>query len=239
MEKSCFCSSSVVHTFTKTKKKNFTGLKLPESTLNRDLSALLREQPPSALKGAVTATGVTTGSTDASDPAALPLLLSLLPPALLTDLRYLSPHPAKRDALVAVYISTLGDPSPSPHEPPRQQGDDAAEGGGGGGEGKGDRRQQEALAARAAAIAAQKQRAEQARRAGLRALRDEEAEVARALRVGKDGLRMQLAQTTTTTTDGGGGGGGGGRGGEAGGGSGGGDKGGDSAPAAAAGSAAT
>ncbi len=151
-------------------------MKLPDSTLKSDFSALLKSQPLSVL--------------NRSTPP------SLLPESILTDIRWLSPNPKKREELLEAYIATLDPPpagnpeviSPEEQEESRKQQEAR------------DRRRQ-ALAEREARIAAEKRRQDQARRWGRERLHNEEVAVAQAMRVGKEGLKTQLGLHATDPTE--------------------------------------
>ena len=139
---------------------------MPESTRKSDLTALLKSQPLTLLDW----------STD----------LSLLPPAILTDVRYVSLDPSIRDPLLEAYISTL-EPAPADATGDRLYDDEEAT------KRKSEReRWERALAAREAAVATEKRRQRGQLEYGRGRLREEEEEIKRAMKVGKEGLRAQL-----------------------------------------------
>ncbi|KAI9787452.1 MAG: hypothetical protein M1816_007500 [Peltula sp. TS41687] len=160
-----------------------SGLKIPESTLKSDFSALLKAQPLSILNRS-------------TNP-------SLLPPTILTDIRYISLDARTRDALIEAYISTLG-PAPAAADPAALSMEEQEET---------QRRRQErerrekALAEREERIAGEKRRHARELQLGRERLRAEETQIARAMRVGKDGLKAQLlgAVVNGPTPDGAGG----------------------------------
>ena len=121
--------------------------------------------------------------------------LSLLPSEILTDIRYISLDPKKRNALLEAYTSTLG---PPPADTTALSADEQNVSTNRERERE---RRQRALAEREERIAAEKIRQSQALRVGRERLREEEAEIARAMKVGKDGLRAQLI-TASSAKDG-------------------------------------
>ncbi|KAF2098416.1 hypothetical protein NA57DRAFT_12473, partial [Rhizodiscina lignyota] len=140
-------------------------LLLPESTRKADLSALLRSIPLSALNRSTS--------------------INALPPALLTDLRYISLSPGVRDPLIETYIITL---PPAPDS--EASGEDTAEAAA---KMKDRARREKALAEREKRVQEDKNRQRRELEFGKGRLREEERELERAMQVGKDGLRSQLS----------------------------------------------
>ncbi|KAI9669761.1 MAG: hypothetical protein M1829_005016 [Trizodia sp. TS-e1964] len=147
-------------------REHTNRLKLPQSTLKSDLSALLKSLPLSILNRST--------------------LIAHLPSELLTDIRYISLSPAIRDPLVEAYISTLA-PAPSDAQLSPEAEAEAAKA-------RQDKeRRQKALAEREKKVAAEKSRQESAIEYGRGRLREEERELERAMKVGKGGLKAHLA----------------------------------------------
>lgn len=142
-------------------------LKFPEATLKSDLVKLLKSIPPYALNRSTT--------------------IYALPPTLLTDLRYISLRPAIRDPLIEAHISTLPAAPTNVEISPEEQEGQAKE--------RQERqRRQEALAERQRQVQEEKRRQNGALRYSKGILREEEEEVQRAMRVGKEGLLGHLAE---------------------------------------------
>ncbi|KAI0105019.1 hypothetical protein GGR51DRAFT_201185 [Nemania sp. FL0031] len=138
-------------------------LKLPQDTLKRDLTSLLRELPARALNNQT--------------------LLENLPSQLLTDVRYISLDPKVRDPMLAAYIQTLGPPP----ETDEADEDEAAK------KVRAERRKREkALAERERIVAEEKRKQKRQLEFGKAVLREEERELERANQVGKKGLQTQL-----------------------------------------------
>lgn len=145
-------------------REQINRLKLPQSTLKSDLAALLKSQPLSKLNNAV--------------------LPSHLPSEVLTDIRYISLDPAIRDPLVEAFIGTL--PPPPPDTADGEEDEAMAK------ERKEKERRQQALEDRQRKVAEQKRRQYRDLQFGKGRLREEEAEVERAMKVGKQGLISHL-----------------------------------------------
>ncbi|KAI9847499.1 MAG: hypothetical protein M1837_002400 [Sclerophora amabilis] len=155
-------------------RDHISRLKLPESARKSDLSKLLKDLPLSALNRSSS--------------------LSSLPVALLTDIRYISVPPSTRDPLIDAYISTL--------EPaPLDLGDISAEDRGDTKRKEERERRERALAEREKRVAAEKRRQRSALELGRGRLREEEEEVARAMRIGKEGIRAQLGGSINLLED--------------------------------------
>ncbi|KAI9826564.1 MAG: hypothetical protein M1832_006160 [Thelocarpon impressellum] len=152
-------------------REYISRMKLPESTLKSEFTTLLNAQPLALLNRS-------------TDP-------SLLPPTILTDIRYISLKPSVRDPLVSAYISTL---VPAPADAQKLSLKDEEEAA----KRKQERgRREKALAERGMAVAAEKRRQWGALEYGRGRLREEEEEIERAMRVGKEGLKAQLGAAAT------------------------------------------
>jgi hypothetical protein len=138
------------------------GLKLSESTLKSDLITLLKSIPLQTLNRSTSP--------------------NALPSALLTDLRYVSLRPPIRDPLVETYISTLPPPPDSSDISPEEQ-DGASQ------ETRERERRERALAERQKQVQEEKRRQRGALQFSKGVLREGEAEIERALLVGKKGLK--------------------------------------------------
>ncbi|KAL2797968.1 hypothetical protein BJX66DRAFT_296858 [Aspergillus keveii] len=143
-------------------------MKLPESTRKSDLSALLKSTPLHELNRS-------------SNPEALP-------PAILTDLRYIALSPKTRDPLIEAYIATL--PGPPEEDITPEQREELEKK-------RVEREKREkALAERQKQVQDEKrrQRGELAR--GRHLLEEGEAEIQEAMKVGKSGLRSHIEPET-------------------------------------------
>ena len=140
-------------------------LNLPESTLKSDLSALLKSLPLYILNRSTS--------------------LGALPPAILTDIRYVSLRPHARDPLIEAYISTL---PPAPEQSdisPEEEAELSRQ--------KQEReRRERALAERERRVQEEKKRQKSALQFSKGMLREGEEEIERAMKVSKDGLRGYL-----------------------------------------------
>jgi hypothetical protein len=105
-----------------------------------------------------------------------------LPSTLLTDLRYFSLRPPIREPLVETYISTLPLPPDSSHISPEEQ-EGASQ------ETRERERRERALAERQKQVQEEKRRQRGALQFSKGVLREGEAEIERALLVGKKGLK--------------------------------------------------
>ncbi|GAW13826.1 hypothetical protein ANO14919_032160 [Xylariales sp. No.14919] len=138
-------------------------LKLPQDTLKKDLTSLLKEIPARILNNQT--------------------LLESLPSQLVADVRYISLDPKVRDPMLAAYIQTLG-PPPAADEADE---DEAAK------KAREERRKREkALAERERIVAEEKRKQKRQLEFGKAVLREEERELERANQVGKKGLQSQL-----------------------------------------------
>lgn len=146
-------------------RDHINRLKLPQSTLKSDLSTLLKAQPLSMLNNAT--------------------LPSHLPPLVLADIRYISLDPSTRDPLVEGYISTL---LPPPESAAEEESEEAIN------ERKDRERRQKALEGREKHVADEKRRQKRSLEFGKGKLREEEAEIARAMNITKKGLKDHLME---------------------------------------------
>lgn len=146
-------------------RDHINRLKLPEATRKSDLSALLKSIPLHQLNRSST--------------------LDTLPSALITDLRYISLPAATRDPLIEAYITTLDSaPEASDISPEEQAALDKQ---------RLDRqRREKALADRERKVQQDKRRQQGELRFSKEMLREGEAELERAMRAGRDGLRGHL-----------------------------------------------
>ena len=143
-------------------RDHINRLKLPQSTLKSDLSTLLKAQSPSSLNNAT--------------------LPSHLPSSILADIRYISLDPSIRDPLVEAYTTTL----PPPPDKDEEESEDAIS------HRKEKERRQKALDERERYVAEQKRQQKRNLEFGKGRLREEEAEIARAMNVTKKGLKGHL-----------------------------------------------
>lgn len=141
-------------------------LQLPQSTLKSDLSALLKAQPTSQLN-------ITT-------------LTSHLPPSVLADIRYISLDAAIRDPWIEAYISTLP-PPPDPED--AEETEEAIK------QRQEKERRQRALDERERHVAEEKRKQKRNLEFGKGRLREEEAEIAKAMNVSKKGLMGHLVES--------------------------------------------
>lgn len=140
-------------------------LKLPESTLKSDLSALLKSLPLHTLNRSIS--------------------LGALPPAILTDIRYVSLRPHIRDSLIGAYISTLSSAPEQSDTSPEEEAELSRQ--------KHEReRREKALAERERRVQEEKRRQKSALQYSKGMLREGEEEIERAMKVGKEGLRGYL-----------------------------------------------
>lgn len=143
-------------------RDHINRLKLPQSTLKSDLSTLLKSQPLSLLNRST--------------------LPSNLPSTVMADVRYISLDSAIRDPLIEAFISTL-----EPFDTVNQEDSEEAT------KERNDReRRQKALEDREKRVAEDKRRQQRSLEFGKGKLREEEAEIARAMNVSKKGLKDHL-----------------------------------------------
>lgn len=137
-------------------------LKLPESTRKSDLSALLKSVPLQSLNRSSN--------------------IEALPPAITTDLRYISLPSKVRDPLIETYISTLPPAPEQEHMSGEQQEDLDRK--------KVEREKREkAFAEREKRVQEEKRRQQGDLVRGKHLLKEGEAEIEEAMKVRKDGLR--------------------------------------------------
>jgi hypothetical protein len=144
-------------------REHINRLKLPQSTLKTDLLNLLKSQPVSVLNNTT--------------------LQAHLPPAVLTDIKYISIETETRDPLIETFITTL---PPPPLVAVDDQDEDAIK------ERTERKRRQKALEERERRVAEEKRRQKRNLELGKGRLREEEADIARAMNVTKKGLKDHL-----------------------------------------------
>ena len=120
-------------------------------------------------------------------------LSSHLPPAVLADIRYISLDPGIRDPLVEAYISTL---PPPPEATAAEEGEETIR------ERNERDRRQKALEERERRVAEEKRKQRRNLEMGKGRLREEEAEIARAMNVTKKGLMGYLKEDENPENDG-------------------------------------
>lgn len=152
-------------------RDHINRLKLPQSTLKSDLATLLKAQPPSILNNST--------------------LPSHLPPAVLADIRYISLDPSTRDPLVEVFITTL---PLAPESNADEVTEDMIK------EREDRARRHKALEDREKQVAEQKRQQERNLEFGKGRLREEEAEIARAMNISKKGLKDHLMDVDEGST---------------------------------------
>lgn len=149
----------------KSYREHINRLKMPQTTLKSDLTALLKAQPIYLLNNKSLANG--------------------LPAQVLTDIRYISLEPKIRDPLVEAYVQTLSPPpedlSSAAEDEEQRKAREAKE------------RREKALEERNRVIEEQRRRRERDVAVSKARLREEERELEVAMRVGKRGLQSQLA----------------------------------------------
>lgn len=152
-------------------REHINRLKLPQSSLKADLTSLLQAQPLASLNNKTIA--------------------SHLPPAVLSDIRYISLEPAARDAFIELHIKSLPPPPESEAvEESKEAMKDKSE----------KQRRQKALEDRERKVAEEKRRQQRNLELGKGRLREEEAEIARAMTVTKKGLKDHLMEVDNTET---------------------------------------
>ena len=149
------------------------GLKLPESTLKSGLSAALKALPLHALNRSTS--------------------LQALPPALLTDIRYISLRPQIRDPLIEAFIS-IAPPAPASSDISPEEEADLAK------EKKERERREKALAERDRKVQEEKKRQRLALQHSKGMLREGDEEIERAMHVGREGLLRHMVSKHPSTT---------------------------------------
>jgi len=150
-------------------REYISRLKLPQSSLKADLISLLQAQPLATLNKTTIA--------------------SHLPPAVLSDIRYISLKPIARDAVIESHIKSL---PPAPESEADEQSEEAMK------ERIEKQRRQRALEDRERKVAEEKRRQQRNLEFGKGRLREEEAEIARAMTVTKKGLKDHLMEADNT-----------------------------------------
>ena len=146
-------------------REHIGRLKLPQSTLKSDLTAMLKSLPVSILNRSSS--------------------LAALPSQMLTDIRYISLSPSVRDPLIEAYIATLP-PAPDPTDLSAQDNEEIAKK-------RSEREKREtALRNREEKVKEEKRRQRKELQAGKGRLQEEEQELRRAMRISKEGLKSQF-----------------------------------------------
>lgn len=146
-------------------REHINRLKLSQGTLKSDLSTLLKSLPPSVLNRSTS--------------------LAALPPALLTDIRFISLPTSTRDPLVETYVSTLP-PAPDGSSLSTEEEAELVKK-------RAEReRREKALVEREKRVQEEKRRQQRDLEFGKGRLRQEEMELQQAMKVGKEGLKAQL-----------------------------------------------
>ncbi len=135
-------------------------MKLSENSLKSDLISMLKSTSLHALNRSTS--------------------MAALPPAMLTDIRYISLRPSVRDPLIETHISTLPEAPLTTNASSGEQ--EALE------RQRQERERREALAARYMQVQREKKRANEALEYSKGRMREGEQEVQRAMRIGKEGL---------------------------------------------------
>ena len=153
------------------------GLKLPETTLKLDLTALLKSLPLHSLNR----------STD----------MTALPPELLRDIRYISLRSSVRDPLIEAYIATSATLAPSDQQlSPEEHANLVKQ--------QAEReRREKALAERERKVSDEKRRQGAALRFSKGMLREGEVEIEKAMKVRREGLLGHLEEKEEAEGDGG------------------------------------
>lgn len=153
-------------------REHIARLKLPESTKKSDLSALLKSIPLHQLNRSSN--------------------VEALPTSILTDVRYISLPPSVRDPLIEAYISTLP-PAPEQENISAEEREELERK-------KLEReRREKALAERKKRVQEEMRRQKSELARGKHLLREGEAEIEQAMKVGKEGLRSYMEETDGVT----------------------------------------
>ncbi|GKU01813.1 ff protein [Fusarium langsethiae] len=154
-------------------REHIGRLKMPQSKLKSDLTALLKAQPIHLLNNKSLSTGL-------ADP-------------VLTDIRYISLEPKMRDPLIEAYVSNLPPPpedlDAAKEDEEHRKRRDARE------------KREKALESRNRTVEEQRRKREREVAASKARLRDEEREIEMAMRVGKQGLQSQLVVMKDAETE--------------------------------------
>ncbi|KAM5342798.1 hypothetical protein ACJ41O_013764 [Fusarium nematophilum] len=151
-------------------REHINRLKMPQSKLTSDLTALLKAQPAHLLHNKSLSTG--------------------LPTPVLIDVRYISLDPKVRDPLIEAYVSNL---PPPPDDPDAAKDDEEKKK-----QWQAREKREKALEERNRAVEDQRRKREREVAASKARLREEERELEMAMRVGKQGLQSQLASMKET-----------------------------------------
>ncbi|KAI8686606.1 hypothetical protein LRP88_13144 [Fusarium phalaenopsidis] len=154
----------------KSYREHISRLKMPQSKLKSDLTALLKAQPIHLLNNKSLSTG--------------------LPDAILTDIRYISLEPQVRDPLIEAYVSNL---PPPPEDPDAAKDDEEKKK-----QQEAREKRQKALEDRNRAVEEQRRKRDREVAVSKARLREEERELEMAMNVGKQGLQSQLASMKET-----------------------------------------
>ncbi|KAI8680272.1 WW domain-containing protein [Fusarium keratoplasticum] len=154
----------------KSYREHIGRLKMPQSKLKSDLTALLKAQPIHLLNNKSLSTG--------------------LPDAILTDIRYISLEPQVRDPLIEAYVSNL---PPPPEDPDAAKDDEEKKK-----QQEAREKRQKALEDRNRAVEEQRRKRDREVAVSKARLREEERELEMAMNVGKQGLQSQLASMKET-----------------------------------------
>lgn len=146
-------------------REHIARLKMSQSTLKSDLTALLKAQPINLLNNKSLSTG--------------------LPTQILIDVRYISLEPKVRDPLIEAYVSNLA-PLPEDLEAVKDDEDKKKQR-------EAREKRERALEERNRAVEEQRRKREKDVAMSKARLREEERELEMAMRVGKQGLQSQLA----------------------------------------------
>ncbi|KAF7548274.1 hypothetical protein G7Z17_g7171 [Cylindrodendrum hubeiense] len=146
-------------------REHISRLKMSQSTLKSDLTALLKAQPINLLNNKSLATG--------------------LPTQVLIDARYISLEPKVRDPLIEAYVGNL---APPPEDLEAVKDDEEKKK-----QREAREKRERALEERNRAVEEQRRKREKDVAVSKARLREEERELEMAMRVGKQGLQSQLA----------------------------------------------
>lgn len=140
-------------------------LKLPQSTLKADLSTLLKSVPLAALNRSTS--------------------LEALPPALLADIRFISLSPSIRDPMISTHIASLA-PAPDPSDLNAEEEAEAVK------KRLEREKREQALLERERQVEEQRRKQQKEQDWSKHRLREEQLEIERAMKVGRDGLKSQI-----------------------------------------------
>ncbi|KAH7161606.1 hypothetical protein EDB81DRAFT_683497 [Dactylonectria macrodidyma] len=146
-------------------REHINRLKMPQTTLKSDLTALLKAQPISLLNNKSLSTG--------------------LPTQILVDPRYISLEPKVRDPQIEAYVSNL---APPPEDLQAAKDDEEKKK-----QREAREKRERALEERSRVVEEQRRKREKDVNMSKARLREEERELEMAMRVGKQGLQSQLA----------------------------------------------